>query len=59
MNNQEIIAQLRYRRARIEELKAAQTKPEIVTVLNAEGWYVDALIEYRERHGKGPEPELP
>lgn len=27
--------------------------------LSPEGWYVDALIEYRERHGKGPEPELP
>ncbi len=59
MNNQEIVAQLRYRRARIEELKAAQTKQEIVTVLNAEGWYVDALIEYRERHGQAPDPVLP
>jgi hypothetical protein len=59
MNNAETIAQLRYRKARIEELKPLQTSSDIINLLNAEGWYVDALIEYRERHGQAPEPILP
>ncbi len=54
MTNSDILDQLRFRRARIGELRSLQTEADTITLLNAEEWYVDAQIEYRERHGRAP-----
>ena len=51
MNNTEIKEQLRYRSSRIRELIPLQTVNDAVNLLNAELNYVEAQIEYRERHG--------
>ena len=51
MDNNEIKAQLRYRANRIKDLLAIQTEPDASYLLKTELTYVEAQIEYRERHG--------
>ncbi len=50
MSNGEIVEQLRHRRAKISELRAIQTSADVRTLLDAEAYYVDAMIAYREKH---------
>lgn len=51
MTNIDILNQLRFRKRRVGELIAMQNSQDAKNLLSAEEWYVDAMIEYRERHG--------
>ena len=51
MLNTEIIFQLRERRKRLMWLESAQTKYEAKELVMRERFYVDTLLNYREKHG--------
>lgn len=52
MSNTEIIFQLRERRKRLMALEAVQTKYEAKELVMRERFYVEALLDYREKHGQ-------
>ena len=51
MSDKDRLDQLRFRRDRINELMTLQKKHLVLELLKAELFYVEAMIEYRERHG--------
>jgi hypothetical protein len=51
MNNENTIQQLIYRRDRIDELIAKQVHDDAKTLLSMERMYVEAIIDYRSKHG--------
>lgn len=53
MDDQEILAQMRYRRSNIEKSVSLQTHQPTKQILQDELVYCNLQIEYREKYGDG------
>jgi len=51
MTNKDILDQLRFRREKISRLQLLQKNSLAIELCKAELYYVNSLIEYRERYG--------